>query len=296
MKSLQKLDAFVLKIVAMITMTLDHIGIFVQNSQPGNPLGTILRIIGRIAFPLYAFFLAEGMRHTRSKEKYVLRIGIMWALITAGESIFVYGIRYGGYTADTLAPEPFTDLFFCMLFLYLLLLPKGWKTLSILPLAIMGLSFYVDVYERMNSVVIHWFPYYLRFGYGLYGLALVLFFYFAPIIVKKLFAKRVSQEGMSMEEFEESVEYRRQTNLVSIAGLIISVIVFWGIGYIGRGIDYAPFDVYYMGMGSYGLIAGLLLYFYSGRLGHNSKVFRIIYYLYFPLHLIILFLIFSFAI
>ena len=296
MKSLQKLDAFVLKIIAMVTMTFDHIGIFIQQTQPENPLGMVFRVIGRIAFPLYAFFLAEGMRHTHSKEKYLLRIGIMWALISVAESIFVYGIRYGGYTPDTLAPEPFTDLFFCLLFLYFLTRPKGWKAFSILPAAIMGLSFVVDVHERMNGVIIHWFPYYLRFGYGLYGLVMVLFFYFAPSIVKKLYAKRIAQEGMPMEEFEQSVEFRRQANLISIGGLIISVIVFWAIGYIGRGIDYAPFDVYYMGIGSYALLAGFLLYFYSGKLGYNSKAFRIIYYLYFPLHLVILFLIFSFAI
>ena len=292
-KSLQKVDAFVLKIVAMLTMTLDHIGIFLLQKDPGSTVGMVFRIIGRIAFPLYAFFLAEGMRHTHSKENYILRVGIMWAAITAGESILVYVIRQG-YTADTLSPEPFTDLFFCMLFLYCLFLPRAKKLFALLPLAPMILSFVVDVHERMNNVTITWFPYYLRFGYGLFGLALILFFYFAPAIVKKIYRGRLAQDGMSMEQFEESIEYRRQTNLVSIGGLIISVIVFWAIGYIGRGIDYAPFDVYYMGMGSYGLIAGFFLFFYSGRVGYNSKAFRIIYYLYFPVHLVLLFLIFNF--
>ena len=291
-KSLQKLDGFILKILAMIFMTLDHVGLFLLQRNPGDTAGTVLRIIGRLAFPLYAFFIAEGMRHTHNRAMYVLRMGIMWSVITIAETIFVYALQQR-YSPNTLSPEPFTDLFFSMLVLWCLLLPGWKKSLAILPFAPMVLSFVVDVYERMNMVTIEWFPYYLRFGYGLYGLLMILLFYIAPWIVKKLYRSRVEEIGMSMEEFEESVEYRRQTNLVSIGGLIISVVLFWAIGYIGRGIDYAPFDVYYLGMGSYALIAGVLLYFYSGKRGHNSLVFRIISYCYFPLHLVILFLIFA---
>ena len=292
-KNLQFLDGFVLKIIAMVTMTLDHVGIFLLHQNPDNVLGTVFRIIGRLAFPLYMFFLAEGMRNTRSKEKYLLRIGLMWGGITLGETIFVYLMNMG-YTADTLSPEPFTDLFFCMLFLYLLLLPKWKKAFAILPLAVMALSFGVDAYEVMSATTIHWFPYYLRFGYGLFGALLVVLFYFAPAITKKIHAGRIQNLGISMEEFMESVEYRRQNNLVSIGGLIISVIIFWAIGYIGRGIDTAPFDVYHMGMGSYALLSGFLIFLYSGRRGYDSKAFRIISYLYFPVHLAILFFIFSF--
>ena len=291
-KSLQKLDSFILKILAMIFMTLDHVGLFLLQRDPGSVVGNVFRIIGRLAFPLYAFFLAEGMRYTRNRGMYILRIGIMWAVITLGETVFVYGMQQR-YSPNTLSPEPFTDLFFSMLVLWCLLLPNWKKALAILPLSPMILSFVVDVYERMNSVTIEWFPYYLRFGYGLYGLLMILLFFIAPWIVKKLYGSRVREIGMSMEEFEVSVEYRRQTNLISIGGLIISVVLFWSIGYIARGIDYAPFDVYYLGKGSYALLAGILLYFYSGRRGHNSLAFRIISYLYFPAHLLLLFLIFS---
>lgn len=292
---LQKLDGFVLKVIAMILMTIDHIGLFMYAKDPSNPTWTVFRIIGRLAFPLYAFFLAEGMRYTHSKEKYILRIGAVYGVITLAETILVYGFN-GGYTADTLSPEPFADLFFCGLFLYCLLLPKWKKVFAILPVAPMILSFVVYVIEQTRSVTIHWFPYYLRLGYGLFGLLLVLCFFFAPYLTKILFKSRIAQIGISMDEFMESVEYRRQTNIISIIGLIVTVLIFWGIGYIGRGVDYAPFDVFHMGRESYCLLAGILLYFYSGKRGYDSKPYRIFTYLYFPGHLLILYLIFFFLV
>ncbi len=51
-------------------MLIDHIGaVFV----PGNPL---LRVIGRIAFPIYCFLLAEGAHYTKNPWKYGLRLFI----------------------------------------------------------------------------------------------------------------------------------------------------------------------------------------------------------------------------
>ena len=57
-----------LKIVAMVAMLLDHAGVILFDNLP------ILRLIGRLAYPLYAFLIAEGCRHTSSKLFYFLRI------------------------------------------------------------------------------------------------------------------------------------------------------------------------------------------------------------------------------
>ena len=53
-----------LKILAAIFMTIDHIGVMLF------PRVEILRIIGRLALPIYAFMIAEGCKYTRNKKKY----------------------------------------------------------------------------------------------------------------------------------------------------------------------------------------------------------------------------------
>ena len=57
-----------LKLIAALTMLADHIGIILF------PDIIILRIIGRISFPLYAFLIGEGCRYTKNKIKYFLNI------------------------------------------------------------------------------------------------------------------------------------------------------------------------------------------------------------------------------
>ena len=57
-----------LKIIACISMLIDHIGYVLF------PEIALFRIIGRIAMPLFAFFIGEGCLHTRDRRKYLLRL------------------------------------------------------------------------------------------------------------------------------------------------------------------------------------------------------------------------------
>lgn len=59
------ISATALKIIGMIAMTIDHIGYFLF------PQIEAFRIIGRIAYPIFAYMIAEGCRYTRNKVKYL---------------------------------------------------------------------------------------------------------------------------------------------------------------------------------------------------------------------------------
>lgn len=58
-----------LKVIACMTMLLDHIGATMVR-------GYTLRIIGRIAFPIFCFLMAEGAYYTKNPRKYCLRLVI----------------------------------------------------------------------------------------------------------------------------------------------------------------------------------------------------------------------------
>jgi len=60
-----------LKIIAMGAMLFDHVG------KELLPQYTILQIIGRLAFPIFAFMIAEGCFYTKNKIKYFLSIFIL---------------------------------------------------------------------------------------------------------------------------------------------------------------------------------------------------------------------------
>ncbi len=62
-----------LKWIAIITMIIDHIGaVLYPVSQ--YPDMAFLRIIGRIAFPIFAFLIVEGYRHTGNLKAYAVRL------------------------------------------------------------------------------------------------------------------------------------------------------------------------------------------------------------------------------
>ena len=62
------MTGFQLKLLAMLAMTADHIGAVFFPEIP------LLRWIGRLAMPVLCFFIGEGLRHTRSPRRYLLRL------------------------------------------------------------------------------------------------------------------------------------------------------------------------------------------------------------------------------
>jgi hypothetical protein len=69
------LNSFCLKMIAIVTMLIDHIGAVLY---PGE---MIFRYIGRISFPIFLFLMVEGFYHTRNVRKYEVRM-VIFAFIS----------------------------------------------------------------------------------------------------------------------------------------------------------------------------------------------------------------------
>ncbi len=69
------MSAFTLKLIACISMVFDHCGAYLF------PEAVWMRYVGRFSFPIYAFLLTEGFRHTRNIKKYLFRL-LLFALVS----------------------------------------------------------------------------------------------------------------------------------------------------------------------------------------------------------------------
>ena len=97
------LSGSALKMIAVVTMTIDHLALFMLRHQAEftAPLFVfhnkainwyvIMRCIGRLAFPLFAFLIVEGFLHTSNRRRYgysllicALVSEIPWALLHHG--------------------------------------------------------------------------------------------------------------------------------------------------------------------------------------------------------------------
>lgn len=70
------MTAFALKMIAIITMFIDHFGYFINNGKI-----SVCNYIGRIAFPIFAFQISQGYIHTSNLKQYFKRL-FVFALIS----------------------------------------------------------------------------------------------------------------------------------------------------------------------------------------------------------------------
>lgn len=76
-----------LKLLALILMTLDHIGAYLL------PQVLWLRIVGRLAMPIFAFMIAEGCRYTKSRIKYLALLLVSALLYQIAAWFFMHSLE-----------------------------------------------------------------------------------------------------------------------------------------------------------------------------------------------------------
>jgi len=128
-------NALTLKIIAIVTMTIDHAGAVLLSHYIGTEyvgIYLLTRWIGRIAFPIFAYLIAQGCVHTRSMPKYMMRLGI---LAIVSEFFFDMALTGNGTVNFLAQTNIFYTLFLAVvaIWLYQLSNKKWWGWLLVLP-------------------------------------------------------------------------------------------------------------------------------------------------------------------
>ena len=228
--------------------------------------------------------LVEGVRHSKNVYRYILRIATLAVTVMVAEILIYY--LYD--TSISLAQSPLMDLLLCGLTLMLLHRKDKWSFLAILPIAFILLTTGVQIFELATEKTVIWLPFYLRPGYSLFALLLSLGFYYSSNIILKMFKKT----DLDIETIQETLYFRRLVNISQIGVLFTANILIFVLSFIDVN-NIAIFDIYISSIETWSVFAALLILFYNGKRGYNSKWFQYGCYLYFPVHIVIIFLLFT---
>lgn len=205
-------DSFTLKIIAVLSMLIDHIGAIFFPEQ------VIFRVIGRLAFPIFAYLLVEGFFYTHDIKKYMYRMGALALL-----SEIPFDLTANGVILEFGHQNVFFTLFIGLTMMYVLL-----KTAGRAQMIMVSLLFFLIADA-------------LRADYGGVGVLMILCFY--------LFRKDMLWKAISV--------------------MFINVALMGGIQ-------------------MFGVFALVPIYLHNGKQGRRMKWF---FYGFYPVHLLILFLV-----
>jgi len=129
------MSVFQLKIIAMATMICDHMGWWLYlEGLIDSGLYTLMRSIGRMAFPIFAFLIANGYTHTRDRGRYLTRL---MAFAAISQIPFVLVFTASNYSASISGPVGFS-------------LP-GWGYTALA--AAVGLCWYLAVRRDLTALI-----------------------------------------------------------------------------------------------------------------------------------------------
>lgn len=223
-----------LKWVAIITMIIDHTGAVLFDDYVNHPEYLFFRIIGRIAFPIFAFLIVEGYRHTKSVPKYAMRL-FAFALI----SEIPFDLAFGHTMFDWDYQNVFFTLFIGLIALWAFDTLKSKNTvLAVVAVYSLGI---------LSQVI--------KTDYDIFGVILIFGLYSAT-------SKKVSFFWIA---------------IVNIAMAVIFTLD--GGNYLQA---FALLSIPFVGM-------------YNGEKGNNSKTLQYIFYIIYPAHIMILYIIDKFV-
>ena len=150
-----------LKIIAMISMLIDHIGVAFF---PGV---RIFRCLGRLAFPIYAYMIAEGCRYTKNRKRYFGMMAAMAIVFQVVYFVFMNSLYQGILVNFALS---IAAIFAIDSFI------KNKRTINrILTSSIVLLVLFISIILPITLS-----EYGFSIDYDLYGLCLPILVYFAP--------------------------------------------------------------------------------------------------------------------
>lgn len=260
-------------------MTVDHIGLFMGNN--------IMRYIGKIALPIYLYLLYEGCSKTKNIKKYMIRLlimsGIMYIAIAVAQILLFKKYMY--------FQNIFLTLFFLVLSYYLIFIQKNnkLKTLIILPIIYFGLSYAYQL-SITNNFHNLYYSVLLDGLTGMYSIESSLIFFFICLfnyIYDCSLKKKLSDD--LIDSYKETKQYQLSKNaVVSLSILVVSAIFY--------GLTYASFSSFSLGLSpiydTYFILSLPFILMYNGKRGYDNKYLNKAFYLYYPLHIGIIALIF----
>lgn len=260
------MSALALKIIACISMLLDHIGFFTGIAP--------LRWIGRLAFPLYVFLMVNGFKHSKNRLRYALRFAI-FAVLSQWPFYIMHWYSYINpkYLMTILLEHP--DLVFAKLnvmatLLFALLVLWSTEALSkhkiarwfsFLPTAIAFCAYYFGL---------------VRSDYGIRGILMAVIFWL----------------------FDGKKSYQRILTSLGLCAMLLYDTLFKYAYYIYKGYWNLPMPTDWQLVQLFGLLALPLMFLYNGKPGKlpenriAKKSIQLGFYAFYPVHMLLLWLIF----
>lgn len=259
-KSLKKvngsINTFVLKIIALAAMLIDHL----DGSFP-NTFPVALGWIGRVAIPIFMFCVIQGIIHTSNRKKYLLRLYIGSVVMSVGSFIL--------QTAFSEAQFQIADNIFAVFFLLAVLITLAESKLTMSKKTGLWIGFIlIQVVSFLLVKRLQTMP--DSYAYLANGLIPNILTCQGSVIFILL--------GIFMYAFKSNrVRF-------SIMYIIFCILMFIGAGFAGFTVQNLFYGNYQWMM----IIALPLMLFYNGERGKSMKYF---FYTFYPLHIWILFII-----